>query len=248
VRAACLAHDQPDLAARIDAAARANGVSVIGSGINPGFLMDTLPLTLTAACTRVDHVLVRRVVDTNQRRIPLQQKTGVGMKAEDFRARAAAGTLGHVGLRQSAMMLADGLGCAIGAYEERLEPVIAEHDTETGLGLVPAGDCIGQRQVATATANGREIIRYELTMSAGASPFDEIIIEGDPPIHQRIEGGVNGDIGTEAVIVNLIPVISAARPGLLTMPDLYPLTARMIIPPESPSVPPAIDPRLPTTH
>jgi 4-hydroxy-tetrahydrodipicolinate reductase len=219
-------HDQPDLAHQIESAARTAGVSVIASGINPGFLMDTLPLTLSAACVRVDHVLVRRVVDTDKRRIPLQQKAGVGMKVEDFRARAAAGTLGHVGLRQSALMLADGLGWTIDAHDERLEPVIAERDTDTGLGPVPAGGCLGQRQVAVASANGREVIRYEVQMSAGASTVDEIRIEGEPPIRQFVEGGINGDIGTEAVIVNLIPVISAARPGLLTMRDLYPLTAR----------------------
>jgi 4-hydroxy-tetrahydrodipicolinate reductase len=219
-------HDQPELAKRIDAAARTAGVSVIGSGINPGFLMDTLPLVLTAACVRVDHVTVRRVVDTNLRRLPLQQKTGVGLSVEEFRARADAGSLGHVGLRQSASMLAHGMGWTIESYSETLEPVVATGAIETGLGTVSVGACIGQRQLAIATSGGRNAIRYELEMSAGAAPFDEIEIDGEPPIRQRIEGGVNGDIGTEAVIVNLIPVISAASPGLLTMRDLYPLTAR----------------------
>lgn len=219
-------HDRPDVARAIDTAARTAGVSVIASGINPGFLMDTLPLALTAACATVDRITVRRVVDTNKRRLPLQQKTGVGMTVDDFRARAAADTLGHVGLRQSASMLAHGMGWKIDAYSETLDPVTATAAVETGLGVVPAGNCIGQRQVAEATSAGRTVIRYELEMSAGAAPFDEIEIDGEPPIHQRIEGGVNGDVGTEAVIVNLIPVISAAAPGLLTMRDLYPLTAR----------------------
>jgi 4-hydroxy-tetrahydrodipicolinate reductase len=219
-------HDKPDIARAMDAAARTAGVSVIASGINPGFLMDTLPLALTAACATVEHITVRRVVDTNKRRLPLQQKTGVGMTVDEFRARADAGTLGHVGLRQSASMLAHGMGWTIDSYSETLEPVIATEPITTGLGEVPAGVCIGQQQVAIATSGGRKVIRYELQMSAGADPFDEIEIEGEPPIRQRIEGGVNGDIGTEAVIVNLIPVISAAAPGLLTMRDLYPLTAR----------------------
>lgn len=219
--------DQPDLAKRIDAAARSGGVSVLGSGINPGFLLDTLPLVLSAACVRVDRVAVRRIVDTNQRRLPLQRKTGVGMTADEFRERAAAGTLGHVGLRQSAMMLADGLGWALASYAETLDPVIAATETETGLGAVPAGGVIGQRQLAVGSAaDGRELIRFELEMSAGATPVDAIEIDGEPSIRQMIEGGVHGDVGTEAVIVNLIPVVSSAPPGLLTMRDLFPLTAR----------------------
>ena len=220
-------HDQLDMAASIDRAARTAGVSVIGSGINPGFLLDTLPLVLSAVCTRVEHVTVRRVVDTSVRRLPLQRKTGVGLSVDEFRARAAAGTLGHVGLRQSALMLADGLGATIDEYSETIEPVIAQAAVATALGEVPAGACVGQRQVAIASTNGRPVIRYELEMSIGATPFDEIEIDGDPPVRQRIEGGVQGDIGTEGVIVNLIPVVSAAAPGLLTMRDLFPVSGRL---------------------
>lgn len=216
-------HGHPELARRIDAGARTAGVSVLGSGINPGFLMDTLPLVLSAACVRIDRVHVRRVVDTNRRRIPLQRKTGVGMTVAEFRARADAGTLGHVGLRQSAAMLADGLGWRLDAYRETLDPVVAERATNTGLGTVPTGGVIGQRQTATGSAGGRELVRFDLEMSAGAEPVDAIAIDGEPPVRQVIEGGINGDIGTEAVIVNLVPVVSAAAPGLLTMRDVYPL-------------------------
>jgi 4-hydroxy-tetrahydrodipicolinate reductase len=166
---------------------------------------------------------VRRVVDTNQRRLPLQRKVGVGMTVEEFRARAEAGALGHVGLRQSAALLAAGLGWSIDAYEETLEPVVAAAGTQTGLGLVPAGGVIGQHQRASVLSGGRKVITYELIMAAGAAPTDAITIDGEPALRQVIEGGVNGDIGTEAVIVNLVPVISAAPPGLLAMRDLYPL-------------------------
>jgi 4-hydroxy-tetrahydrodipicolinate reductase len=199
---------------------------VIGSGINPGFLMDTLPLVLSAACVRVDAVGVRRVVDTNQRRLPLQQKTGVGMTVEEFRARAAAGTIGHVGLPQSVAMLADGLGWRLDTCAFTLDPVVADRETVTGLGAVAAGAVIGQRQTATGIVSGENVIRFELQMSAGAQPLDAVEIEGEPFIRQVIEGGVNGDTGTEAVIVNLVPVISVAGPGLITMRDVYPLTCR----------------------
>lgn len=212
-----------DAAQRIDAIARTAGVSVLGAGINPGFLMDVLPLTLSAACVRVDRVFVRRVVDTNQRRVPLQQKVGVGMTVDVFRERAAAGLLGHVGLRQSAMLLATGLGWTLDEYRETLEPAIAERATDTPLGAVPAGSAIGQRQLAVGARGGSEVIRLDLEMLAGANPVDVIQIEGEPPLRSVVEGGINGDIGTEAMVTNLIPTVAAARPGLLTMRDVAPL-------------------------
>jgi hypothetical protein len=218
-------HDA-ELIARVDAAARAAGVSVIASGINPGFLMDSLPLMLTAACVSVDHVHVKRVVDTDQRRVQLQEKAGVGLSRSEFEARRTAGRLGHVGLRQSAGLLAAGLGWTIDEYVETLEPVIADRPTDTGLGKVPEGGVLGQHQTFEAHADGRVVITYDLEMSAGAASVDHIHIDGDPTISQSITNGVNGDIGTIAVISNLVPVVAAAPPGFLTMADISPLHSR----------------------
>jgi 2,4-diaminopentanoate dehydrogenase len=215
----------PAIAARLDAVARRSGRTLLGSGINPGFLLDALVLVLTGACTVVRTVHVRRVVDTNARRIPLQVKAGVGMTAAEFGARAAAGRLGHVGLRQSALMVADRLGWPADDYTEQIEPVIATAPVQTGLGLIPAGGVLGQRQRAAVVSGGREVLRYDLQMSAGAAATDEIEIDGDPPVRQHIAGGINGDIGTAAVIANLVPVVAAAQPGLLTMADILPLAA-----------------------
>ena len=211
------------LAATLDAATRAAGVTVLGSGINPGFLLDSLVLVLSGVCARVDGVTVRRVVDTNQRRLPLQKKAGVGMGPEEFRRLAADRTVGHVGLAQSAYLLAERFNWPLADYQEDLEPVIAESDTVTGLGLVKAGMVIGQHQVARGRCGEREVIRYELDMFAGADPIDAITIAGMPTITQVLTGGVNGDIGTEAIIANLVVPVSAAPAGLLTMADLLPL-------------------------
>jgi 2,4-diaminopentanoate dehydrogenase len=213
----------PAIAERLHAAALRHGRTLLGSGINPGFLLDALVLVLTGACTIVRSVQVRRVVDTNARRIPLQLKAGVGLTPAEFSARAAAGRIGHVGLRQSALMVAGRLGWRVQDYTERIEPVIAPMPVQTGLGLIPAGSVIGQRQRAAVVSSGRDVLRYDLQMSAGAAATDSIEIDGDPPIRQHITGGINGDIGTAAVIANLVPVVAAARPGLLTMADILPL-------------------------
>ena len=208
----------------LDAKAKKADVSILASGINPGFLMDSLVLVLTGACTRVDAVRVRRIVDTNKRRTPLQKKVGVGMTQEEFQRLAAQHSLGHVGLVQSAHMIADRLGWKLTDYEETLKPSVAEHETETGLGVVPVGGVLGQRQVAVGRVGDREVIRYELDMVAGGQAVDAITIEGEPPIRQVIEGGVDGDVGTEAIIANLIRLVAEARPGLLTMMDVMPFS------------------------
>jgi hypothetical protein len=214
------------LARGLDEHASAVGRTVVGAGINPGFLLDVLPLVLSGACTRVETVRVRRVVDTNARRLPLQEKAGVGLTAAEFSARRRAGSVGHVGLRQSAFLLASSLGFSLDSFEERLEPVIAGTDTSTGLGIVAAGGVIGQHQVASGCEGGRQVVHFDLTMAAGAAPTDEIDIDGTPPLRCVLEGGVNGDVGTEAVVVNLVPVVAAAPPGLLSVADLLPMRCR----------------------
>ncbi len=208
------------LAADLDAKATAAGASILGAGINPGFLLDALVLVLTTVCVTVRGVEVARTVDTNQRRLPLQAKAGVGLAAEDFRARAAAGTLGHVGLRESASLVCACLGWPADDYTETIEPVLAPEPVSTGLGVIPEGRVIGQLQTVTVRSGGEVVLRYRLQMSAGAPPRDAIDIFGEPDVHQQISSGVNGDIGTVAVIANLVPVLVAARPGLLTMADV----------------------------
>jgi 4-hydroxy-tetrahydrodipicolinate reductase len=195
----------------LDREARSRGVTVVAAGINPGFLMDALPLVLSGVCTSVSQVRVKRIVDTDQRRVPLQRKAGVGLSEAEFRSRAAAGTLGHVGLRQSAELLASGLGWRVDSYEETLEPVLGRDAV------------LGQRQTVQVRCDGELVIAYELQMSAGAESVDEIEIVGEPSVSQRISGGVNGDIGTVAVISNLVPAVAAAPPGFLTMSDVLAL-------------------------
>jgi 4-hydroxy-tetrahydrodipicolinate reductase len=168
----------------------------------------------------VDHVLVRRRLNTNKRRLKLQEKVGVGVDVATFERHVVNGDIGHVGLRTSASLLAEGLGWKLDEYLETIEPVVSKEPTVIGGRTFPAKTVIGQHQVALARTGGREIIRYELDMYADADETDEIVITGIPGVHQMIRGGVNGDIGTEALITNLIPVVASAPHGLITMRDL----------------------------
>lgn len=218
----------PELAHKIDDMAKEKGVTVVGTGINPGFLMDTLPLVLTAPCLSVDAVKVTRMMNSVKRRVPFQKKVGTGMTQKEFREKIDNKTItGHVGLLESLYMIAAGLGWEIDeARELPPEPVIVEREIQTGLGPVKPGDIIGLVSTAFAKKEGKEVITLVFNANADVDEeYDEIIIEGVPYIHEKILGGVHGDIGTVAVTINTIPRAVEAPAGVKLMKDIAPVTA-----------------------
>lgn len=215
----------PEAAARIDAAAREAGVAVLGTGINPGFAMDYLAMVLSAVARRVDRVEVHRVQDAGTRRLPLQRKVGAGMEADDFRAEAAAGRLGHVGLAESAHMLARAFGWRLTELDERIEPICAAEPTPVAEGIVQPGQVLGLHQVAVGLTEGGVVISLTLDMAIGIGPTrDHVRLSGEPDLELEVPGGLHGDSATAAIVVNAIPRVLAAPPGLTTMSDLAPPT------------------------
>lgn len=217
----------PDLTRQVDDLAREHGVTVVGTGINPGYLMDTLPLMLTALCLRVDSIKVTRMMNSAKRRLPFQKKVGTGMTQAEFKEKIEAKVItGHVGLLESIHMIAAGLGWVLDeAIELPPQPVITDKVIKTGLGEVKPGDVVGLTSVAFAKKDGREVITLEFNANADVDEeYDEVVIEGLPRVHEKILGGVHGDIGTVAVTVNTIPRAVAAAPGVKLMKDLPPVT------------------------
>jgi 4-hydroxy-tetrahydrodipicolinate reductase len=213
-----LAH--PEDARDIDALARRAGKTVLGTGVNPGFIMDSLPLTLTSICRQVDHIDVTRVINASTRRGPFQDKIGSGMTVDDFEAQMAAGKMGHVGLPESIGMAFDTLGKELTDYESGVEPVVAEELTQTDHVAVEAGRVKGLKQVARGYSEGRESMCLTFIAALGAEDEgDTIRITGDPDLEVRLQG-TNGDIATVAIVVNAIPRVIEAVPGLVTMRDL----------------------------
>jgi 2,4-diaminopentanoate dehydrogenase len=211
----------PELAKQLDAAAKEEGVALLGTGVNPGFVMDKLVLTLSAVSQRVDWASAARVVDASKRRLPLQKKIGAGMTPEEFRAQVAAGVIKHHGLPESIAMVADGLGFAVDDISETIDPVIAEEDVKTEFLQVVRGQVAGVHQVARGKIAGKEKIFMELKMHVGAKqPSDTIELKGEPNISLVIPGGTHGDVATAAVVVNAIPNILAAPAGLRSGRDL----------------------------
>ena len=217
-----LAH--PAEAAEIDAAAKKAGKTVLGTGVNPGFLMDALPLFLTGICQRVDRIAVTRVIDASSRRGPFQAKIGSGLTVEAFQTRMAAGRMGHVGLPESVGMVFDTLGKKLAHYESSVEPVIAGRLVETKHFTVQPGQVMGLKQVARAYAGEGEFMT--LTFMAALETGEEgdtVQIFGKPDLEVKLKG-TNGDIATVAIVVNAVRRVHEAPPGLVTMRDLPPVT------------------------
>ncbi len=206
-----------DLVAELDALAKEHGVAVYGTGVNPGFTMDALPLMLTAPCAEVKKIHVMRMQDASVRRLPFQQKIGAGITREEFQKRVDSGSVRHVGLRESVTMIADSLGWKLSDYRESIEPVIADTDVTTPFLTAKAGSVAGLNQAGRGFVNGEERITLELVAYVGApKSHDTVTIDGTPSITSTIVGGLHGDVATAAATVNSIPRVIAAPAGLLT--------------------------------
>jgi 4-hydroxy-tetrahydrodipicolinate reductase len=209
------------LANQFDALCRQHNARVLGTGVNPGFVMDTLPLCLTGVCRSVERIEIERIVDASKRRLPLQRKIGSGLTPDDFRQRFREGKMGHVGLVESLALIAHALGWPIGEIEETCEPMIAGCDIRTEFLEVKKGLTCGIHHRAEAKTDGGKQLVLDLKMYLNAeNPHDAVRITGDPPIDAVLRGGVHGDRATAAALVNAVPLTLQAPPGLLLMTDL----------------------------
>jgi hypothetical protein len=183
--------------------------------------MDSLALALTAPCARVRRVSVTRVVDAAARKLPLQRRVGAGLNLGQFRRAVTEGTVRHVGLVESAQMIADALGWKLERVDETIEPAIAPRDLDTEYLRIPAGAAAGIRQAVRAYRGGELAVSLDLQVYVGAeSPRDHVLVDGDPPVDATIAGGVNGEVAAAAVLLNSLPRLLAAPAGLLTVKDL----------------------------
>jgi 4-hydroxy-tetrahydrodipicolinate reductase len=200
----------PELARKIDKFARDYGVTVLGTGINPGFLLDTLPIVLTAPCVEVKRVKAVRSIDALKRRTQFQKKVGIGLSLEEFEK---ANLTGHVGYAESALLICEALGFNPDRVKEGQEPVVKD------------GKVLGIKGFGCAYSNGEEIVRVEFHAYANAEEFEEIVIEGDNPVVWK-SSGTKGDLGTVAVLINLARAVVKHEPGLIKMTDLIPFSRK----------------------
>ena len=209
------------LAKKIDAMAKKAKVAVVGTGVNPGFAMDALPITLTGICERVDSIRVDRIQDARSRRLPFQQKIGSGLTREQFAKKVKDGTVRHVGLAESVTMIADAMGWKLDKITDEIKPKIAETGVESELIAVDPGYVCGLVQDGIGYRKGVPLVTLHMEAYLGApESFDAVTVTGNPNISQKITGGLHGDVATASITVNSIPKILRVSPGLRTMADM----------------------------
>lgn len=217
---------EPELAAEIDRLAKANGVSVLGTGINPGLMMDLLAICLTGCMTDVESVTCRRVNSLSPFGPAVMEEQGVGLTVDAFNKGVADGTLaGHVGFAESVGMIAEALGWKVDKFEQQMKPIVTSVDRKSPYGFAAAGDVAGVNMTGQGYVDGEVKIdmihpqQIEPEME-GTHTGDYIVLKGTPEVNMAINPEVDGGIGTIAMVVNMIPHVINARPGLKTMLDL----------------------------
>ena len=196
-------------------------VAVLATGVNPGFAMDALPIALTAVCERVDRVIVNRIQDARIRRLPFQQKIGAGLTTEQFQKKVDDGSVRHVGFTESIAMIADALGWALDRITDNIEPKLASVTISSEFLAVDPGYVCGIIQDGVGYRKGEPVIRLHMEAYLGApESYDSVEIEGSPKLSMKMAGGIHGDVATASIVVNSIPKVLDASPGLHTMRDL----------------------------
>ncbi|MBI2513502.1 MAG: dihydrodipicolinate reductase [Opitutae bacterium] len=212
---------EPALVKEFDALCRHTGARVVAAGVNPGFVMDVLPIALTGVSRSVESIFVERVVDAATRRAPLQAKIGSGQEPEEFSDKLRAGRAGHAGLIESAALVAHAMGWPLDSLVEEGEPVLAGREIATPFFTVPTGKVCGIRQRVVGTSGDVERVVLDIAMFLGApEPHDRIVVRGRPPLDVTIRNGIAGDDATVAALINVVPRLLAAAPGLRLATDL----------------------------
>ncbi len=221
--------NEPELSKKIDEFAKKNGVTVLGTGINPGMMMDLLVVAMSGVMEELDAIEVARVNSLSPFGETVMVEQGVGFSLDEFTARQKSGKLvGHVGFKESAAMIAEGLGLDLTSFSQGIEPIMTDVERKSKYAYVKAGDVAGanMRAEALASFNDKKVtIKMHHPQQiephlGGVNTGDYIKIKGTPEVNLSVQPEIDGGIGTIAICVNMIPHVINAKPGLKTMLDL----------------------------
>lgn len=219
-------YSHPEESIIIDSIARRHSISILGTGINPGFVLDLLIIAMTGACLNVERIEAKRINDLSPFGKTVMETQGVGTTPEEFEEGLKSGTIvGHIGFQQSIAMIADALGWELTKIEETREPIISKTERKTAVAHVKPGMVAGCKHIGRGYIDDKVVIelihpQQILPQLEGVETGDYIDIYGDPEIHLSIKPEIPGGKGTIAVATNMIPYVIEAEPGFLTMADL----------------------------
>jgi 4-hydroxy-tetrahydrodipicolinate reductase len=214
------------LAEKLDKLAKEKKVTILGTGINPGFVMDLLVIALTGVMTKVNHISVERVNSLSPFGPTVMDEQGVGISSDEFNKRKAEGNLaGHVGFKESVTMIADALGVNLSKFTQSMKPILTNVDRKSKYGEAKKGSLAGIDMIAEGSINDKSFIDMKHPQQIepeleGIKTGDYINLEGSPNVNMCITPEIDGGIGTIAMCVNMIPHVLNANPGLKTMIDL----------------------------
>lgn len=217
---------KPELAAELDKIAKENGVTILGSGINPGLIMDLLVVTLTGCMVEVDSIEAKRVNSLSPFGPAVMEEQGVGIAVDTFNKGVEDGTLaGHVGFHESVAMIADAIGWKVDKFEQQMKPIVTDVDRKSPYGFAAAGDVAGVNMTGQGFVDGQvkiDMIHPQQIEpeQVGQNTGDYITLKGSPEVNMAITPEVEGGLGTIAMCVNMIPHVINANAGLKTMIDL----------------------------
>ncbi|KXA90480.1 dihydrodipicolinate reductase [candidate division MSBL1 archaeon SCGC-AAA259I09] len=211
----------PDLATKLDEMAREKKVSILGTGVSPGFRFDSLLAFLSTPCAKVTGIEAKLYLDAAKRRRSFQEKIGLGVSPKTFNDKLSEGKItAHTGYAESLLLTASMIGIELDEIEEKQEPIIAEEPLETEFFEIKPGEVSGIRGIGRGIKNNKEFFTVELVAATDIDGYEEIKIEGEPSIVWRNEPEIPGDIATASVVVNMIPKVCKADSGLITMKDI----------------------------
>ncbi len=220
------AAQSPDLAKQLDEIAKANGVSILGTGINPGLIMDLLVVILTGCMTELKSVKAERVNSLSPFGAAVMEEQGVGITVDEFNKGVEDGTLaGHVGFAESINMIAKAVGWNVEDIKTQMKPIVTDVDRKSPYGFAKAGNVAGVNMTGQGYVNGQVLIdmlhpQQIEPEQVGVHTGDYITLKGSPEVNMSIKPEVEGGLGTIAMCVNMIPQVINATPGLKTMLDL----------------------------
>ena len=213
----------PELAAQLDEIAKANGVSCLGTGVNPGHIMDLLVLVMTGVLTDVEEITSRRVNSLSPFGPVVMYEQGIGIPVEEFHERKANHTMsGHVGFAESVGMMAEGMGLEVSEFAQDMNPIVTDVDRKSPYGFAAAGTCAGVAMTAEAKLSNGIPVHMDHPQQiepeqVGVNTGDYVIIKGTPNVNLLNSPEIEGGLGTIAMCVNMIPHVINADPGLHTM-------------------------------
>jgi 4-hydroxy-tetrahydrodipicolinate reductase len=217
---------EPELTKEMDKIAKENSVTVLGTGINPGLMMDLLVVAFSGACEEVEHITARRVNSLSPFGPAVMEEQGIGITVDEFNESVKTGKLaGHVGFAESIGLITEAIGWKLSDFKQSMEPIVTNVDRKSPYGFAKAGDVAGCSMKGYGYVDGELKIEMDHPQQiephlAGVDTGDYIIIKGTPNVNMANKPEIPGGIGTIAMCVNMIPHVINARPGLKTMIDL----------------------------